>query len=174
MEGSVHRLTRFAAALAVMAVAIGASASATVPTQRDAKDASSTTGGDLRVLTAISGAELNRILDDAGYAGGTLDADGDILVKIEDRSVYFLIAPNKESIQAKVAWKTSNATRPSSDTINSWNRSRKYSKAYFDANRDPYLALDLDLAGGVTVARVKDFARTVHVSVSTFASEVLR
>jgi hypothetical protein len=173
MEGSMHQLTRFAAAFAVMALAVGASASATVPTPRDGRDAT-TTGVDLRVLTSISGEELNRILDDAGYAGGTLDADGDILVKMEERSVYFLIAPNKESIQAKVAWKTSNATRPSSETINTWNRSRKYSKAYFDANRDPYLALDLDLAGGVTVARLKDFARTVHVSVSTFANEVLR
>jgi hypothetical protein len=170
MEGSMHRFTRFAAALAVMALAIGASASATVPTQRDGK----ASGGDMRVMMSITGSELNDILDDAGYGGGTVDADGDILVKMEDRSVFFLVAPNKESIQAKVAWRTSDATRPSSDKINIWNRSRKYSKAYFDNNRDPFLALDLDLAGGVTVARIKDFARTVHVSVTTFASEVLR
>jgi hypothetical protein len=167
----MHRFTRFAAALAIMALAIGASATATVPTPRDGKAAP---GTDMRVMTSITSSELNDILDDAGYGGGTIDADGDILVRMEDRSVYFLVAPNKESIQAKVAWRTSDATRPSSEKINTWNRSRKYSKAYFDSNRDPFLALDLDLAGGVTVARIKDFARTVHVSVTTFAGEVLR
>ena len=166
----MHRFTRFAAALTIVA-AVGASASATVPT---AGEAPATGSNDKRVLTTITGRELNDILDTAGYAGGRIDDQGDILVDIENRSVYFLIAPNRESIQAKVAWRTNDATRPSAEKINSWNRLRKYSKAYFDSNRDPYLALDLDLAGGVTVARIKDFARTVHVSVSTFASEVLR
>jgi hypothetical protein len=170
MEGAMYRYVRFAAVFAAICLLLVpvVSATGTVPT----KDG--TAGSDARVLTAISGAELNDILDEAGYSGGKVDQDGDVFLKIEDRSVYFLIATNKDSIQAKAAWRTNDTSRPSTEKMNTWNRTKRYSKTYFDKDRDPVLQLDLDLAGGITVARLKDFALTVRASVRAFATEVLQ
>jgi Putative bacterial sensory transduction regulator len=130
-------------------------------------------GEDSRVLTTITGPELAEILEQAGFEGGRVDEYGDVLVAMDERSVYFLIASNRESVQARTAWRTSDSTRPSADRMNEWNRSKKYSKAYFDRDRDPVLELDLDLAGGVTIARLKDFAHTTNTSVTTFVQQVL-
>ena len=171
----MHRFTRFATVLALMFTLVAGTLAAPVIPEKVNKEAKGEgIFGDARVLTAITGSDLNEILKDAGYADGKVDEDGDVLIKIEDRLVYFLVAPNMESVQAKAAWRTSDSSRPSADKVNGWNRMKKYSKAYFDEDRDPVLELDLDLAGGVTVARIKDFALTVKASVRAFTSEVLQ
>jgi len=152
-----------------------ASASASRTTEKLTKDVKSGDGvSDQRVMTSITGQELNDILVDAGFSAGKVDDDGDVLVKVEDKAFYFLIGRNRDSIEAKTAWRTTDASRPSIDRMNDWNRTKKYSKTYFDNERDPVLQLDLDLAGGVTVARIKDFALTARVSLKAFTSEVLK
>jgi len=171
----MHWFTRFAAVLALMFTLVaGTLAAPVVPEKVNKEVKGEGTFGDTRVLTAITGSDLNEILRDAGYQDGKIDEDGDVLIKIEDRAVYFLVAQNGENIQAKAAWRTTDSSRPSVDKVNGWNRSKKYSKAYFDEDRDPVLELDLDLAGGVTVARVKDFVLTVKASIRAFTSEVLK
>jgi hypothetical protein len=166
----MYRYVRFAAALAAICLVLVpvVSATGTVTTRNG------TPSSDARVLTTITGTELNDILNEAGYAGGKVDGDGDVFLKLEDRSVYFLIAANKESIQAKAAWRTDDTSRPTHDKLNTWNQTKRYSKTYLDKDRDPVLQLDLDLAGGITVARVKDFALTVRASIRAFADEVLQ
>lgn len=166
----MYRYVRFAAVLAAICLLLVPVVSATgTVTSKDG-----TAGNDARILTTITGAELNEILNEAGYTGGKVDQDGDLFLKIEERSVYFLIAANKDSIQAKAAWRTDDTSRPSTEKVNTWNRTKRYSKAFFDKDRDPVLLLDLDLAGGITVARVKDFALTVRASIRAFNDEVLQ
>jgi hypothetical protein len=139
-----------------------------------------TTGGasaridDAQVVTTMTGARLNEILEAAGFQGGKVDEDGGVLIRIASKPVYFTIGDDQESIQAHTAWMTNEKTRPSADKMNDWNRTKRYSKVYFDADRDPVLQLDLDLAGGVTVARIKDFAATAQVSIKRFTEEVLQ
>jgi len=166
----MYRYVRFAAVLAAICLLLVpvVSATGTVPT----KDG--TAGSDARVLSTITGAELNDILNEAGYSGGRVDEDGDLFLKIDERSVYFLIAANKDSSQAKAAWRTDDTSRPSQEKLNAWNRTKRYSKTFLDKDRDPVLLLDLDLAGGITVARIKDFALTVKASIRAFADEVLQ
>jgi hypothetical protein len=160
---------RLAAVFAAICLLVGPVFASTTGTSTAAAAVS-----DSRVMTRITGDELNDILAAAGYPGGKVDGDGDVFLKIEDRAVYFLIADNKESIQAKAAWRTDEGSRPSSDKLNTWNMTKRYSKTYYDTDHDPVLQLDLDLAGGITVARIKDFALTVRASIRAFASEVLQ
>jgi diacylglycerol kinase family enzyme len=112
-----------------------------------------------------------------GYFGGVelvVDEDGGVLIRIASKPVYFTVGDEQESIQAHTAWTTNDTTRPSADKMNDWNRTKRYSKVYVDNDRDPVLQLDLDLAGGVTVARIKDFAFTTQVSITRFTAEVLK
>ena len=129
---------------------------------------------DAQVVTTITGTRLNDILESAGFKGGTVDDDGGVLIRIASKPVYFTVGEDQESIQAHTAWMTDETSRPSADKMNDWNRTKRYSKVYFDSDRDPVLQLDLDLAGGVTVARIKDFAVTTQVSITKFTEEVLK
>jgi len=165
----MYRYARLASVFAVVCLCVVPVLASSTGTSKDAAP-----GVDARIIKTITGAELNDILTEAGYPGGKVDDDGDVFIKIEDRAVYFLIANNKDSIQAKAAWRTSDTSRPSIEKLNNWNRTKRYSKAYYDSERDPVLQLDLDLAGGITVARIKDFALTVRASVRAFADEVLQ
>lgn len=129
---------------------------------------------DAQVVTTITGTRLKDILEAAGFKGGTVDDDGGVLIRMASKPVYFTVADDQESIQAHTAWLTTDTSRPSADKINDWNRTKRYSKVYFDSDRDPVLQLDLDLEGGVTVARIKDFAFTTEVSITKFTEEVLK
>ena len=129
---------------------------------------------DAQVVTTITGARLNEILLASGFAGGQVDEDGGVLIRIASKPVYFTVGDDQASIQAHTAWMTDDQSRPSADKMNDWNRTKRYSKVYFDSDRDPVLQLDLDLAGGITVARIKDFAVTTQVSITRFTAEVLK
>ena len=162
-------------AMVVSAVAVSAaflSAPLLAIDVRSSKDAVRV--DDAQVVTTITGARLNDILQASGFAGGEVDDDGGVLIRIASKPVYFTVGDDQESIQAHTAWTTDDTTRPSADKMNDWNRTKRYSKVYFDGDRDPVLQLDLDLAGGVTVARIKDFALTTQVSITRFTAEVLK
>jgi hypothetical protein len=164
-----RQVVRWAALAVVFTLASGSPLMA----QKARKDAIDP-NDDTRVVTSIAGADVNEILKASGFIGGKIDDDGDVLVKIEGKSVYFIVAEDQASLQARTAWSTDDETRPTAERLNEWNRSKKYSKTYFDKDRDPVLELDLDLAGGVTVARIKDFISTTQISVRRFTAEVLK
>jgi len=52
--------------------------------------------------------------------------------------------------------------------INEWNRTKRFSRAYLDAENDPCLEADIDLTGGVTEGNFKEWVRTYFISVKTF------
>ena len=59
------------------------------------------------------------------------------------------------------------------DEVNNWNKSISYGKIYIDnVNHQLYLDLDLDLTGGVTLARIIDFFKecdkTKNLWIKTF------
>lgn len=59
------------------------------------------------------------------------------------------------------------------ETVNEWNRTKRYSRSYLDSDQDPVLELDLDLAGGVTEDRIIDFLSTCRLSFSAWLKEVM-
>ncbi|MDR1080760.1 MAG: YbjN domain-containing protein [Deltaproteobacteria bacterium] len=62
-----------------------------------------------------------------------------------------------ESLQFYVAMVGTGAT---SSFVNAWNKDWRYSRSYLDGDGDPVLELDLDLAGGVCEARIRDWLNT--------------
>jgi hypothetical protein len=57
---------------------------------------------------------------------------------------------------------------------NAWNKDYKYSKVYLDDDKDVTLELDLDLTGGVTERRIRDFFKTCQRSHTQWLKEVMK
>lgn len=114
--------------------------------------------------------EVRDLLRTEGYQTD-LDAGNDVChFKMMGYSVQMFVADGGESIQFHCGWADTNATLRS---VNAWNEGMRFSRAYIDSDGDPHLELDLDLAGGVTRARVIDFLATCRVSLERFVREVL-
>ena len=120
------------------------------------------------VVSQTSTAQLESIMKQEGYSY-TVDKDGDLVWKIDGYSALLLIPKDKASILFRASF---DGDVPLS-RINSWNRTKKYSRSYLDHENDPVLELDLDLEGGVTRARIVSFLKTSNISFSVWRNEVL-
>jgi len=124
----------------------------------------------VKVVDKLSPKEVRKILQLEGYLATDSDDEFIVPFKIEGTNVQIFVAEDMESIQFHAAWTGTNANLRK---VNDWNKSKKYSRAYIDDDGDPHLELDLDLAGGVTLDRVKDFILTSKISLEHFIDEVL-
>ncbi|MBN2170238.1 MAG: YbjN domain-containing protein [Candidatus Krumholzibacteriota bacterium] len=124
---------------------------------------------DTTVIETIDGEALKDILQGEGFTNIEIDEDGDIVMRMEGSKILFLIAKDKAAIQFSYAVAGTNADM---QKVNQWNVSKRFSRAFLDDENDPHLELDIDLAGGVTIARVRDFIRTCRISLVTFRVEV--
>lgn len=122
-----------------------------------------------QTYTQISAPELQSLMTAKGYTT-EVDQDGDLIWSIDGVRSLLIVAKDQESIQFVYS---SNA-RPSLETINQWNRSKRYSRSFIDQDGDPILKLDLDLAGGVTKARIYDYLLTARTSLVHWSREVLQ
>ncbi len=126
-------------------------------------------GAKKAVFERLEVKQLESMMDEEGYAV-SIDADGDILWKIEGASCYILVAADKESLLFKVAFSDTDTTL---EAVNRWNQTVRYSRSYLDEDDDPVLELDLDLVGGVTRERIYDFLKTCRASFDAWHDEVL-
>lgn len=122
-----------------------------------------------QTYTQISAPELQSLMASKGYTT-EVDQDGDLIWTIDGVRSLLIVAKDKESIQ----FVYSSSARPSLETINQWNRSKRYSRSFIDQDGDPILKLDLDLAGGVTKARIYDYLLTARTSLTHWSREVLQ
>lgn len=122
-----------------------------------------------RTMTRITRDELIELVRGEGF--GTIETrDGTTFTtRMEGYKVAFFVLTDGESVQAYFGRSGTNARLAN---INDWNKGKRYSRAYLDDDGDPVLELDLDLAGGVTTDRVRDFIRTVKISVARFSTDV--
>ncbi len=122
-----------------------------------------------RTRNRISRDERIELVRGEGF--GTIETrDGTTFTtRMEGYKVAFFVLTDGESVQAYFGRSGTSARLAN---INDWNKSKRYSRAYLDDDGDPVLELDLDLAGGVTADRVRDFIRTVKISVARFSSDV--
>jgi hypothetical protein len=121
-------------------------------------------------IESLDGQRVQRMLGDLGFTGSELDADDDVIVRMQGYRVLILVGSNKgTSLMARFAVSGSTATLAS---MNEWNRTKQYSRAFLDADGDPVLESDLDLEGGVSQARVEDFLRTYNDSLRLFLNEI--
>ena len=108
-------------------------------------------------------------MKDEGYSA-SLDSDEDIRWKIQGRNCLILFYSDNTAIQFYYGVTGTSVTW---EQINAWNAGKRYSRAYLDKDNDPCLELDLDLAGGVSKARIADFLHTCKVSFDTWKKEVI-
>lgn len=128
-------------------------------------------GEDLqRVYSRISAEEMKAIMQGEGYAVST-DDDGELRWKIEGFHTFIVVYDDQESVQFRAAFGDVETTM---DEVNQWNATKRYSTSYLDDEGDPVLNLDLDLAGGVTRARIVDFLKTCKMSFETWVAETIR
>jgi hypothetical protein len=57
--------------------------------------------------------------------------------------------------------------------VNAWNKTKRFSRSYLDDDDHVCLELDLDLAGGVTPDRVRDFLKTCRSAFQLWCREVV-
>jgi Putative bacterial sensory transduction regulator len=126
--------------------------------------------GDKDIIESVTRNDVQELLEDEGFSV-EVDEDGDLLWKLEGYNTWMFIAKDGESLQFYAPFGDGNATLKK---VNTWNQTRRYSRSYLDDEGDPRLELDLDMAGGVTVARIKDFFLTCRVSFTAWTTEVVQ
>ncbi len=122
-----------------------------------------------KVIESITVDELIELMEGEGYAVETHKL-GFLQWKIEGFRCQLFIADDAEALQFHVSFGDGNATL---QKVNDWNATKRFSRTYLDDEGDPHLELDLDLAGGVTEARIKDYLRTCRVSFGAWCGEVV-
>ena len=122
-----------------------------------------------QTIESITVDELIDLMTDEGYAVEIHEA-GFVQWKIEGYRCQVFVADNSEAIQFHISFGDGNATLKK---INLWNATKRFSRTYLDDDGDPHLELDLDLAGGVTEGRIKDYLRTCKVSLAAWCKEVV-
>jgi hypothetical protein len=123
-----------------------------------------------RLYTSLTGPELLKIMKDEGYSA-RLDEDEDIRWRLQGRNCLILFYADNTALQFYFGVTGTSVTLKQ---INEWNAGKRYSRAYLDSDGDPCLELDLDLAGGVSRARIVDFLRTCNLSFGRWESDVIR
>lgn len=122
------------------------------------------------VMERVTLEELVRAMGREGYA--VVVREGRFIEwNIDGVKSQLFIAQDGESIQFHVAFNDDSATLA---RVNEWNRSKRYSRSYLDAEGDPHLELDLACTGGICEGRVLDFLRSCRLSLSVWVREVVR
>lgn len=128
--------------------------------------------GDDKVYSRITSQELYDIMVEHGcdvkFDEDDVDDDTTLAWRIDGKRVIILFYDDCEALQLYCVYVDTNVTV---DDANDWNMTHRFSRAYLDDDDDPVLEIDLDLAGGVTKARIKDYLDTCVVAVYTWKTE---
>lgn len=122
-----------------------------------------------QVFTTITSGQVKDIMQGEGYAVSTND-DGKLIWKIDGNKTAMLLGSDNDSLQFYAAFAGGGSSLAK---VNAWNKSKRYSRSYIDDDGDPVLELDLDLAGGVTRARIVDFLKTARLSFVAWRDEAV-
>ncbi len=127
---------------------------------------------DTRVVQTLTSAQMKSLLQDQGFPNVEVDSDDDLIVRMQGyRVIVFVRGGNYSRIQFFFALGGTSATMRD---VNDWNRTKLFTRAYLDNNGNPVLEMDVDLDGGVTIARIKDSIRTYNQSLAAFLREVAK
>jgi hypothetical protein len=121
------------------------------------------------VVATISVENLAELMEGEGYAVEVND-DRFVQWKVDGYRCQVFVADDSQAVQFHVSFADGDATLKK---VNLWNATKRFSRTYLDDDGDPHLELDLDLAGGVTKARILDYLRTCKVSLATWCDQVV-
>jgi hypothetical protein len=121
------------------------------------------------LFNKLSTAQLANVFKEEGYSY-EIDSDGDIRWKLEGVTTLVARQSEGECISFRVSFKNNSTTL---SKVNEWNKLKRYGRSFLDDDGDPVLQADLDLAGGVTEDRIKDFLKTCRALMLAWSNEVL-
>lgn len=126
---------------------------------------------DAEIIQSLDAQRVVELLREAGFTETEVDSDGDVYVAMQGYRPIVLVGTYKgRSLAFRFALA---GTSANADTVNTFDLDTRYGRAYLDKDGDPVLESDLDLEGGVTPARVKDFFRTCNELMVRFLRAVL-
>jgi hypothetical protein len=112
--------------------------------------------GSAQAQTIVDGAAVDEILNIArGYGSANLETQSNGDPKISGRiegvlyQVYFMNCTNNSDCEDVNFYSGFDVT-PDLDTINAWNRDKRFGKAYLDIEDDAVVEWDVNLEYGVT------------------------
>lgn len=113
--------------------------------------------------------EVSDLLAEEGYRP-EIDDETACSFKIQGYNAQIILYNEGEALQFHISWIETDATL---DSLNSWNESYRFGRAYMDDKGNPHLEVDLDLAGGVTRDRIKDYLKTCQGLLISFSKEAI-
>lgn len=123
------------------------------------------------IITSTHAKQVEALLKELGFTGTRIDEDEDVIVMMHGRPVVIIIGSgNGRQLQMNVAFIGMGITL---EQVNAWNRNRILAKAYLDRDGDTIFESDLDLDGGITVDRLKDWLQTFNMLIDMFVREVI-
>lgn len=125
--------------------------------------------GVAQELRQFSILEVKNILHQNGYAAVEQASDRLLVVSVNGTR-YGLFVDDRGDMQGYYGL---DAQGVSLEAINEWNRTKRFSRAYLDAERDPVLEADLDAAEGLTTRQVAWFFKLFVSSSDAFRGYVL-
>jgi hypothetical protein len=117
----------------------------------------------------VTAEQLTGLLRDKGMEG-TVNERGNVVVNNAGSKIVFFISG--QTLQAFYGLRTTNETRVAVNTINEWNKTKRFGRAYIDSENDPVVELDYDLEGGVSEESIKVWFDTVNAIVRSFKTFV--
>ena len=114
----------------------------------------------------ITAEQLTGLLKDKGM-DGTVNERGNVVVQANGSKIVFFISG--QTLQAYFGLRGTKATV---NSINEWNKTKRFGRAYIDAEGDPCVELDYDLEGGVSDDSLKVWFDTVTAIVRSFRTHV--
>jgi hypothetical protein len=89
-------------------------------------------------------------------------------------SIFFNDCNNSNAACKSVQFSMGYAMRnkPSPDAINAWNRDKRWAKAYLDKDGDPFLEMDVNMLGGVSVKNFEDTFDWWRLAITEFEKAI--
>ncbi|MGF1656078.1 MAG: YbjN domain-containing protein [Verrucomicrobiales bacterium] len=115
-------------------------------------------------------ASLGLIAEIANELGYPAEQASDTAVKIVLGDVNVFCFVKQGDIQLYAGFTDSSANL---ETVNEWNKNRRFSRSYLDNDGDPIIEADLDFDGGVTREGVRKFIQLFELSLQAFREEVV-
>ncbi len=114
----------------------------------------------------ITAEQLTGLLRDKGMEG-QVNERGNVVVNTNGTKIVFFISG--QTMQAYFGLRGTSANVTS---VNEWNKTKRFGRAYIDAEGDPCVELDYDLEGGVSDESIKVWFDTVTAIVRSFKTHV--
>ncbi|MCF4114930.1 MULTISPECIES: YbjN domain-containing protein [Dethiosulfovibrio] len=112
--------------------------------------------------------ELRDFLADEGYRP-EVENDETCQFKLNGLTVQVFLYDDGSSVQFHCGWSDTGMTM---GDVNRWNSEWRLAKAYLDGDGDPHLELDIDLDGGITMQRLRNFMQNCSFFLDKFVSNM--